>query len=132
MFASFSVRKTCGGKRAMSVTCVHTKRNQYMKSLAKLFALTLSITAFSAAFAADGPLLSTLVTIDESKYDMENKQFVEKSDVLSRLTKETYVREIFKVKERVAIPYKYVVQENRDPYVLVNPQEAHKWVYQNR
>ena len=103
-----------------------------MKSLAKLFALTLSITAFSAAFAADGPLLSTLVTIDESKYDMENKQFVEKSDVLSRLTKETYVREIFKVKERVAIPYKYVVQENRDPYVLVNPQEAHKWVYQNR
>jgi len=103
-----------------------------MKSLVKLIALTVAITALSVAYAAEGPLLSTLVTIDESKYDMDNKQFVEKSEVLSRLTKETYVREIFKVKERVAIPFKYVVQENREPYVLVNPQEAHKWVYQNR
>ena len=104
-----------------------------MKALAKLFALTVSITAFSAAFAAEGPLLSTLVPIDENKYDMDNKQFIEKSDVLNRLTKDTYVREIFKVRERM-IPFKYVVQENREqsPYVLVNPQEAHKWVYQNR
>ena len=109
------------------------QRKPNMKALAKFFALTVSISACSAAFAAEGPLLSTLVPIDENKYDMDGKQFIEKSDVLNRLTKDTYVREIFKVKERV-VPFKYVVQENREqsPYVLVNPQEAHKWVYQNR
>jgi|GEM_PF-4096574 hypothetical protein len=105
-----------------------------MKTAIKIFALTATVTLFSSAFAAEGPLLSTLVPIDENKYDMDGKQFIEKSDVLNRLTKDTYVREIFKVRERVAIPFKYVVQENREqsPYVLVNPQEAHKWVYQNR
>jgi len=108
-----------------------------MKALAKFFALTVSISVCSAAFAAEGPLLSTLVPIDENKYDMDGKQFIEKSDVLNRLTKDTYVREIFKVREKVmpvVVPFKYVVQENREqsPYVLVNPQEAHKWVYQNR
>jgi len=115
--------------------CVHTKRISFMKTSFKLFALALSFTLISAAFAADGPVLSTLVPIDENKYDMDNKQFVEKNDVLNRLTKDTYLREIFMIKEKITIPTKYVVQEIREqsPYVLVNPQAVNnKWVYQNR
>lgn len=106
-----------------------------MKTSFKLFALVLSFTLISTTFAADGPALSTLVPIDENKFDMDNKQFVEKSDVLNRLTKDTFLREIFMVKEKITIPTKYVVQEIREqsPYVLVNPQTVNnKWVYQNR
>jgi len=107
-----------------------------MKTSIKIFALSSLLTLTSAAFAVDGPLLSTLVPLDENKYDMINKQFVEASDVLNRLTKEAYMREVYMVKEKqIPAPTKFVVQENRDqsPYVIVNPQAVNnKWVYQNR
>ena len=103
-----------------------------IKILNPIFALSSLLTLASAAFAADGPLLSTLVPLDENKYDMSSKQFVETGDVLNRLTKETYLREVYMVKEKQpAAPTKYVVQEIRD--VIVNPQAVNsKWVYQNR
>lgn len=106
-----------------------------MKTSFKLFTLALSFTLISASFAADGPVLSTLVPIDENKYDMDNKKLVDKNDVLNRLTKETYFREIYVVNEKITIPTKFVVQEIREqsPYVLVNTQAVNnKWVYQNR
>jgi len=89
------------------------------------------------ANAGDGPAIGTLVPIDEAKYDINNKQFIEKSDVFNRLTKEAYLREIFSVKARDT---KYVVREtqqvarpvDQEVFVVVNPQSAQKWVYQNR
>jgi hypothetical protein len=108
-----------------------------MKTAINLLALTATVTLFSSAFAGDGPPIGTLVPIDESKYDLNRKEFVEKNDVFNRITKEAYLREIFSVKEKLG---KYVVREtqqvarpvDQEVYVVVNPQSAQKWVYQNR
>jgi hypothetical protein len=102
-----------------------------MKTALKLLALAMTVTVFSSAFAGDGPAIATLVPIDESKYDIANKQFVEKSDVMNKITKDVFVREIYAVKEKY-VPFKYVVLEDRSAYVVVNTQAAQKWVYQNR
>ena len=107
-----------------------------MKTEIKIFALTAMFTLFSSAFA-NGPPIGTLVPIDESKYDLARKEFVEKNDVFNRITKEAYLREIFSVKEKLG---KYVVREtqqvarpvDQEVYVVVNPQSAQKWIYQNR
>jgi len=104
-------------------------------------ALALAATFSIGAFAKGGPSLATLVPIDEAKFDMNNKKSVEKNDVLNRLTKETFYREIFEVKEIVQPQIAYIVRESKpaiqrveeDVYVKVNrAQQVPGWSYQNR
>ena len=107
-------------------------------------ALALAATFSIGAFAKEGPSLATLVPIDETKFDMNSKKSVEKSDVLNRLSKETFYREIFEVKEIVKAPQTaYIVRESKpamqkveeDVYVRVNrAQQVNTpgWSYQNR
>ena len=105
-----------------------------------LFVILLGMLSTSfVASAEEGPAINTLVPIDQSKYDIDKKESVEKSDVLNRLTKETYFREIFKVNEKAPAPKTAtVVLESRsqEVYVRVNPtQQPAKvpgWAYQNR
>ena len=90
--------------------------------------------------AINGPQINTLVAIDESKYDLLNKEKIETTDVLNRLTKETYLREIFRVRE---IPEEvksiFIVNESLqiqtykdiEQFVLVNRIENNSpWTYQ--
>ena len=57
-----------------------------MKTEIKIFALTAMVTLYSSAFA-NGPPIGTLVPIDESKYDLNRKEFVEKMTFLIELPK---------------------------------------------
>jgi len=99
-----------------------------------LFALTSSV-----AFAADGPPLNQTVPIDESRYDLNNKEVVETGAGVSHLvSKSMYVRTVYLVKERPDTPKTaYIVREalmttrpqEVDKYVIVEPKEASKWQY---
>jgi hypothetical protein len=95
----------------------------------------------AVAFGA-GVNMSTLVPIDESQYDMNNKKLIDKSNVLNRITKEINFREIFEVKQLPQEPkYVFIVKESMpratttevDQFVLVNRQQSSApWAYQNR
>ena len=88
--------------------------------------------------------IETLVPIDESKYDMENKQKIETSDIFNRLTKETFQREIFKVNEiSKNLKTAYIVNEPVsiettkeiaiEKYVIVTKNENDfAWAYQSQ
>jgi hypothetical protein len=103
----------------------------------KKLTLVISMTLSAVAYAGDGPPIGSLVPIDGNKYDLNHKEFVEKSDVFNRLTKEAYLREIYSVKDK---GMKYVVREtqqvsrpvDQEVYVVVNPQSSQKWIYQNK
>jgi hypothetical protein len=115
-------------------------------SLATSVALVAICAATTAVYAKDGPNLATLVPVDENRYDIANKKSVDRSDVLNRLTKDTFYREIFEVKEVQTQPQTaYIVRESRpvartvtdeqEVFVRVNkvPQvNAPAWSYINR
>jgi hypothetical protein len=86
--------------------------------------MLLTTAAPATVFAKDGPNIATLVPIDESRYDIDNRKSVDKSDVLNRLTKETYFREIFQVTEIQRQPQTaYIVRETRSKNVTVTEDE---------
>ncbi len=112
-----------------------------------VYAIALMVPSYSVfAQPKSGPNIATLVPIDESRFDIDNRKSVEKSDVLNRLTKDTYYREIFEVKEiqrapqtafivRETRPKNVVVTEDEEVFVRVNkvPQvNTPGWSYQNR
>jgi len=123
-----------------------------MKKLTINFAMSLALGLAAAvplaSNAADGPNLASLVQIDENKYDLNNKKPIPegRSDVLERISKGVYFREIFEVKEKQAVPQTaYIVRENKvvtrnvpqtdetEVYVRVNKaQVGPAWAYQNR
>jgi hypothetical protein len=116
--------------------------------IAMCIALGLVAGVPMVSIAADGPNLATLVPIDENKYDLNNKKPIPegRSDVLERISKGVYFREIFEVKEKQAVPQTaYIVRENKvvtrnvpqtdetEVYVRVNKaQVGPAWAYQNR
>jgi len=119
-----------------------------MKTLTIKIAMSLALGLAAgvplASIAADGPNLATLVPIDENRFDMNNKVSKDKSDVLNRLTKDSFYREIFEVKEKQATPQTaFIVRESKkiarqtfdedEIYVRVNKaQVGPAWAYQNR
>ena len=117
--------------------------NKFLSLIAAVIFAAISATFSVATFAKDGPNLASLVTIDESKFDLNKKNSIGKSDVLNRLTKETFNREIFEVKEfvqtayivRESQPVARTVTEEREVYVRVTkvPKvDTPGWSYINR
>jgi hypothetical protein len=95
----------------------------------------------TVAMAQSGPNVATLMPIDESRYDLANKKSVEKSDILNRLTKETYFREVFQVTGKPDVAFivretkPKMVQDQEEVFVRVNkvPQaNTPGWSYMNR
>jgi len=112
--------------------------------LAKVSVMAFSIAAAGSVFAqAAGPDQNTLRACDNQKYLCDERAPVTKDDVLHRLTKRDYTREIFVVKSRPApVQSVYIVKEEKAeqvsrPVVSENwfevqpmtPEKGNNWVY---
>jgi hypothetical protein len=101
----------------------------------------LFLALFSSIAFAEGPPLTQLQPIDESRYDLNNKVLVERSKVYYPISKDFFDRDVYSVRERPEAPKTaYIVREKqvvtrpeeRDVYVVVTPQNSANWLYKTK
>ena len=118
--------------------------------VAKAGLISLSIAAAGSVFGqtAAGPDQNTLRLCDNQKYVCDDRGFVTKDDVLHRLTKRDFSREIFMVKSRPApvppVQTVYIVKEEKIEMVSrpmevktesyfevqqMTPEKGNNWAY---
>jgi len=97
------------------ICVIHLSRTfkELLMKIVRISLTALTMAAAGAVFAqTPGPDQNTLKACDDVKYACEDRATVKVSDVLHRLSKRDYNREIFKVLSRPVAPtFIYIVKE---------------------
>jgi len=128
------------------ICAIHLSRTfkELLMKIVKASLIALSVAAAGSVFAqAAGPDTNTLRLCDDQKYLCDERSAHAKDDVLHRLTKRDYFREIFLVKSRpVPQTQVYIVKEEKAEQVSrpvitekyyevipMTPDKGNNWAY---